>query len=115
MAGSESTARPPDRRIVEDGPANDLKEDIEPFLYFPFAQRPSLDFTFFLHTGMDAGRVIAPARERIQKSDSAFLPVDFLTLAQHLRAQRQEEELAADVSGGLALLGIVLAAAGLSA
>ena len=99
--------------IVEDGPANDLKEDIEPFLYFPFAQRPSLDFTFFLHTGMDAGRVIAPARERIQKSDSAFLPVDFLTLAQHLRAQRQEEELAADVSGGLALLGIVLAAAGL--
>ena len=99
--------------IVEDGPSNNLKENVEPFLYFPFAQRPSGDFTFFLHTAMDAGRVIAAARERIRKSESAFLPVDFLTLAQHLRAQRQEEELAADVSGGLALLGIVLAAAGL--
>jgi predicted permease len=99
--------------VVEDGPANDLKEDVEPFIYFPFAQQPSLDFTFFLHTVMDAGRVATPARERIRKSDSAFLPVDFLTLAQHLRAQRREEELAADVSGGLALVGIVLAAAGI--
>jgi len=99
--------------IVEDGPANDVKEDVEPFLYFPFAQRPSGDFTFFLHTAVDAGSVTAAARERIRKTDSDFLPRTFLTLAQHLRAQRGEEELAADVSGGLAFLGIVLAAAGI--
>jgi predicted permease len=99
--------------IVEDGPANDLKENIEPFVYFPFAQQPYSGVTYFLETAMDAGRITAPARERIRKADAAFLAYDFLTLSQHMRAQRGEEQLAADVSGGMALLCIVLAAAGL--
>ncbi len=99
--------------IVEDGPANDLKENIEPFVYFPFAQRPSYDITYFLETARDAGRITAPVRERIRKADSAFLAYDFLTLSQHMRRQRNEEELAADVFSGMALLCIVLAAAGL--
>jgi predicted permease len=99
--------------IVEDGPANDLKENIEPFVYFPFAQRPSRDITYFLETTRDAGRITAPVRERIRKADAAFMPRDFLTLSQHMRRQRSQEELAADISGGMALLCIVLAAAGL--
>jgi len=99
--------------IVEDGPANDLKEKIEPFVYFPFAQRPSGDVTYLLETARDAGRITAPARERIRKADAAFTAFDFLTLSQHLRGERSEEELAADVSGGMALLCLVLAAAGL--
>jgi predicted permease len=99
--------------IVEDGPANDLKENIEPFVYFPFAQRPSGDITYFLETIRDAGRITEPARERIRKADAAFMAYDFLTLSQHLRRQRNEEELAADISGGMALLCMALAAAGL--
>jgi predicted permease len=99
--------------IVEDGPANDLKENIEPFVYFPFAQRPSGDITFFLETTRDAGRITAPVRERIRKADATFVGYDFLTLSQHMRRQRNEEELAADISGGMALLCMVLAAAGL--
>jgi hypothetical protein len=99
--------------IVEDGPSEYLKEDIEPFVYFPFAQRPSGDITYFLETARDAGRITAPVRERIRKADAAFLAYDFLTLSQHMRRQRNEEELAADISGGMALLCIVLAAAGL--
>jgi predicted permease len=99
--------------IVEDGPANNLKENIEPFVYFPYAQRPSAHVTYFLETTRDAGRITAPARERIRKADAAFMAYDFLTLSQHMRRQRSGEELAADVSGGMALLCIVLAAAGL--
>lgn len=99
--------------IVEDGPSVNLKEDIEPFVYFPFAQRPSGGVTYFLETARDAGRITAPARERIRKADSAFVAHDFLTLSQHMRRQRNEEELAADISGGMALLCIMLAAAGL--
>jgi predicted permease len=99
--------------IVEDGPSEYLKEDIEPFVYFPFAQRPYGGVTYFLETARDAGRIAAPARERIRQADAAFLAYDFLTLSQHMRGQRSEEELAADISGGMALLCIVLAAAGL--
>jgi predicted permease len=99
--------------IVEDGPSVHLKEDIEPFVYFPFAQRPSGDVTYFLETARDAGHITGPARERIRKADAAFMAHDFLTLSQHMRRQRREEELAADVSGGMALLCIVLAGAGL--
>ena len=99
--------------IVEDGPSGGLKEVIEPFVYYPFAQRPSGEVTWFLETTRDAGRITAPARERIRKADAAFLASNFLTLSQHLRHQRSGEELAADVSGGMALLCMVLAAAGL--
>jgi predicted permease len=99
--------------IVEDGPSEYLKEDIEPFVYFPYAQRPSSDVTYLLETARDAGRITAPARERIRKADAAFLAFDFLTLSQHMRRQRSEEQLAADVSSGMALLCMVLAAAGL--
>ena len=99
--------------IVEDGPSNNLKEAIEPFVYFPFAQRPYSGVTYFLETTRDAGRIAAPARERLRQADAAFLAYDFFTLSQHMRRQRSEEELAADVSGGMALLCIVLAAAGL--
>jgi hypothetical protein len=99
--------------IVEDGPANSLQENIEPFVYFPFAQRPSSGVTYFLETTRDAGRIAAPARERIRQADAAFLAQDFFTLSQHMRRQRNEEELAADISGGMALLCMVLAAAGL--
>jgi predicted permease len=99
--------------IVEDGPSNNLKEDIEPFVYFPFAQRPYRGVTYFLETTRDPARITAPARERIRQADAAFLAHDFFTLSQHLRAQRSEEELAADVCSGMALLCIVLAAAGL--
>jgi predicted permease len=99
--------------IVEDGPSHHLKEEIEPFFYFPFAQRPSGDITYFVDAAVDAARLAAPARERIRNSGGAFAATDFFTLAQHLRGQRREEELAADVSGGLALLGLALAAAGL--
>lgn len=99
--------------IVEDGPANDLKENVEPFVYFPFAQRPSGDITYFLETTRDAGRITAPARERIRKADAAFTAYDFLTFSQHMRRQRNEEELGADISGGMALLCMALAAAGL--
>jgi predicted permease len=99
--------------LVEDGPYNHLKQDLEPFLYLPFAQAPSGDFTFFAQTAIDAGRVTPLVRQTIRRTEPSFDAVSFMTLAQHLRAQRSEEELAADVSGALALVGIALGAAGL--
>jgi putative ABC transport system permease protein len=98
--------------VVEDGPSGHLKEPIEPFVYFPFAQRPSGETTYFLQTAGDPGRIAGIVRDRIRKTDAAYVFSDVFTLSQHLRSQRRDEELAADVSGGLALLCLVLAAAG---
>ncbi|MBZ5724735.1 MAG: ABC transporter permease [Acidobacteriia bacterium] len=99
--------------IVEDGPSKNLKEAIEPFVYFPYAQRPSADLTLLVETARDPGRVAPLARDRLRTAAAAFTATDFLTLAQHLRASRETEEVAASVSGGMALLSVVLAAAGL--
>ena len=99
--------------VVEDGPSGYLKEKIEPFVYFPFAQRPVSDLTYLLPTAGDPGRLTASARERIRRNHADYSIYQILTLAQHLRSQRDDEEIAADVSGGLALLCLVLAAAGL--
>ena len=106
-----------DRQIVgmeEDGPSVHLREKIEPFVYFPYAQRPDdNDMTYLVLTRGDPGRLTAAARDRIRRSDAVFLIFEFQTLAQFLRGQREDEEIAADVSGGLSLLCLVLAAAGL--
>ncbi|MBZ5581415.1 MAG: ABC transporter permease [Acidobacteriia bacterium] len=99
--------------VVEDGPSHHLMEDIEPFFYFPYAQRPSGDTVFFVHTTLAPARIAAPARDTIRRSNTGFMPYEINTLAQHLRAQRSDEEIAALVSGGLAFLGMALGAAGL--
>lgn len=79
--------------VVEDGPSSYLKEPVEPFVYFPFAQRPSSDMTYFVQTVGDPGRIATAARERARKTDAACVFSDVFSLAQHLRSQRRGEEL----------------------
>ena len=99
--------------VVEDGPTIHLREMIEPYFYFPFAQMPGGWFTWFLQTRQDPEDLAAPVRRMARASDSAFTLVGLTTMAQHMRGARSNELLAADVTGGLAIVGLLLAAAGL--
>jgi predicted permease len=100
--------------IVEDGPTNHLKEAIEPYLYLPFAQRqPAIDVTFLVETAVDPSDMIAAVRKRLTTSDHSYVPFEILTMGEHMGAARREETLTATLAGGLAGLGLVLAAAGL--
>ena len=99
--------------VVEDGPTIHLKEPPAPYLYFPFAQFPAGGITFFVNTARDPGRVADSARAVLRSSDRAFTIVEMTTLRQHMREARSEELLAADLAGTLALVGLLLATAGL--
>ena len=99
--------------IVEDGPANHLKERIEPYLFLPFAQKPASDLTFFLASRKDPGLLADATRSFLRGNEKAYTILDMVTLRQHMRNARSEEQASAEIVGGLAGLGLLLAAAGL--
>jgi predicted permease len=99
--------------VVEDGPTIHLRETIEPYFYFPFAQMPVGEVTCFILTRQNPDDLAASVRTTARAADSAFTLLNLKTMAQHMRGARSSELLAANVTGGLALVGLLLAAAGL--
>jgi ABC-type antimicrobial peptide transport system permease subunit len=68
--------------------------------------------TFFI-SGRDPSALAAPVRSALRQSARDFDVYDITTLSRHMRGARSEEEMATVLSGALALIGLVLAAAGL--
>lgn len=99
--------------VVEDGPSVRLREPIEPFVYFPFAQKPVRSPTFLIESATSPGKTAAILGAFLQKSGSGFGPRRFNTLFDHLRSARNSEEMAAAVGGVLTILSVMLSAAGL--
>jgi predicted permease len=99
--------------VVEDGPTIHLREVIEPYFYFPFAQMPVSGPTFFVETRRDPGSLADSVRSLVRTTDPAFTVTDMVSMGEHMRGARSSEQLAAEVTGGLAGVGLLLAAAGL--
>ncbi len=99
--------------IVEDGPASNLRERIDPYVYFPFAQRPDAEMTFLLSTARDPAAAATIVRETLRDAAKDFLLLDMQTLRQLMNNATSTETLNATVTGSLAALGLFLAAAGL--
>jgi putative ABC transport system permease protein len=99
--------------VVEDGPYNSLFQDPQPFLYFPFAQKPVAYQTWFIAARSNAGSLAAPVRAYLRGADADLTLYSTQTLAVHMRNARSENQLAATVAGSLAAVGLLLAAAGL--
>ena len=99
--------------VVEDGPTIHLREVIEPYLYFPFAQMPTGDITLFVETRRDPSALAAAVRAQIRAAGQGFTITDGLSMREHMRGARSSEQLASAVTGALAAVGLLLAAAGL--
>ena len=99
--------------IVEDGPTNHLRESTEPYLYFPFAQRPSSSVTFFVETTGSPTALVEGVRRQLSGADPSYAPMAIQTMGEHMHAARSEEALTASLAGTLGALGLLLAAAGL--
>ncbi|MBZ5617450.1 MAG: ABC transporter permease [Acidobacteriia bacterium] len=99
--------------VVEDGPSIALRETPEPYLYFPFAQMPDGELTLFIATRNDPETMTATVRSFIRSSDKVFIILRIQTLRLHMRRARSSEQLAAELTGSLAAVGLLLAAAGL--
>ena len=99
--------------VVEDGPSIHLKEPIEPFFYFPFAQMPSGEITFFLESAGDPQSLAASVRTLARRANATFTLVDMHTMRQHMFTARKEDAILTGIFVALALLGLLLASAGL--
>lgn len=99
--------------VVEDGPTNNLKEEILPYLYLPFSQLPSADITFFIETARDPAMLADSARKLARSSDRAIVISGIETMRQHMSVERRHQEIAAAIGGSLAAVALLLAAAGL--
>jgi hypothetical protein len=99
--------------VVEDGPHNSLRETPIPYLYFPFAQKPTSYLTWMIESNQDPARLSGAVRSYVRGSDATFTLLAMRTLQEHLRGARSDQQLAAEVSGALAAAGLLLAAAGL--
>jgi len=99
--------------VVEDGPTIDLQETIEPYFYFPFAQMPVDYLTIFVESAGDPGALAASVRTLARRVDAAFILTGMHTLRQHMFTAHKQETVLTGIAGALAMLGLVLAAAGL--
>jgi hypothetical protein len=99
--------------VVEDGPSNWLRQEPEPYLYFPFAQMPNGELTLFIATHKDPEPLTATVRSFIRGADKGFTILGMQSLRLHMRRARSEEQLSAELTGALAAVGLLLAAAGL--
>jgi predicted permease len=99
--------------VVEDGPTIHLQEDIRPYFYFPFAQMPVHEATFFVESAGDPGALTAEVRTLVRRADVGFILLGTHTLQQHMFNAHKQETVRTAIAGALALLGLVLAAAGL--
>jgi len=99
--------------VVEDGPSNDLKERIDPFFYFPFAQMPSGEITFFLESARDPESLAPSVRTLARRANAGFRVWDMHTMRQHMLSARKEDAILTGLFVSLALLGLLLATAGL--
>jgi ABC-type antimicrobial peptide transport system permease subunit len=69
--------------------------------------------TLFIASTHDPASLSRTLRPFIRSADPLFTSGSATTFRQHMRSSRSSEQLAAQVSGALALVGLLLAAAGL--
>ncbi|MBS1876285.1 MAG: ABC transporter permease [Acidobacteria bacterium] len=99
--------------VAEDAPSNDLHEAFEPFVYLPYAQMPSGDFTVLVETAGEPQALEQAVRVELKRFDPAIHAMSFTTLRRHLEQALTFDQLLATVSTSLGAVGFLLTAAGL--
>jgi putative ABC transport system permease protein len=97
--------------VTEDGKITRLREAPEPYLYFSFAQAPSGEPTFLVELDSYAAFQTDSLRQTLQRGEVGFSQV--MTLEEHMQSAVFDERLPAQLAGGLAVVGMTLAAVGL--
>ena len=99
--------------VVEDAPAVNLHEDLQPLAYLPYAQLANGDVTLIVDTAVAAGALVRPLQEELKRFDPDVVTFGATTLRQHVDRALFPDRLAANGATGLGVLGFLLTAAGL--
>ncbi|MGD0666797.1 MAG: ADOP family duplicated permease [Bryobacteraceae bacterium] len=99
--------------VAEDGPSNDLHEQLEPFLYLPYAQSAEGDITLLVETAGEPAALDRAARAAIHGFDPGARVYDSTTLQKTLDSALSPDRFVATACSGLGLSALLLTAAGL--
>lgn len=99
--------------VVEDAVIAKIHEPPEPFLYFPFAQKPEGEVTFLVETAGPPGPLLNPVKQEMRAADPSLAMLMTTSLHQHLRDAMYPDWLPAVLAAAIGGLGMALAAAGL--
>ncbi len=100
--------------IAEDGPANDVHQPPEPFVFLPYAQAmPGGDITLLVETGGEPAALDRAARAAIHGFDPGARVYDSTTLQKTLDTALSPDRFVATACSGLGLSALLLTAAGL--
>ncbi|HSJ16352.1 MAG TPA: ABC transporter permease [Longimicrobiales bacterium] len=99
--------------IASDAKYRTLVEDVQPYLYYPWRQRPSISMTLVVRTAGDPERFAAALRTQLAGIAPAIAPPVVDTFRQHLALALLPQRVAAMLLSALGLLALAIAAVGL--
>jgi putative ABC transport system permease protein len=99
--------------LVQDGAINHIHESPEPYLYFPFAQRPMGEASIIVETAGDPRRLVGAVKQDIRSVDKGVTFFDLETLKELMAGELWGERMFFLFVAALACLGIFLAGVGL--
>ena len=98
--------------VAEDVKINNIHEAVEPYMYFPFSQRPDAEATIIVETAQNPRLAAAGIRNEILSLDQRVL-VRIRTMHYLMQQAFWQDQIAASFVSVLGMLGMFLAALGL--
>ncbi len=99
--------------VVEDGKYVDIHEQPQPYMFFPFSQKPSSEVCLLVGTAGDPRTVVSSVLNVARQLDSRVPLTRMTTLDEHMKVVLQTDRLTAELIGVLGILGIFLSGVGL--
>ena len=100
--------------VVRDGPSAHVREEVERFVYLPFAQADEgYGATFYLRTAGEPSLLAGPVRDLVRRHDPHLPVFDLATMENQIETGLYVERLGASLATGFGALATFLAALGL--
>jgi putative ABC transport system permease protein len=99
--------------VVEDCKHNNVDEEPEPYVYFPFRQLFWHEMTLLVETSVDAGEMAKLVRREMRalNKDAALFPMT--TMKELIRSNLSDRQFLSELMGTFSLTGLILAMVGL--
>jgi len=99
--------------LVEDGRIADIHEALEPYVYFPFAQKPTGDVALIIETAGDPTQFVAVVKHEVRAVDKNVAFLSAHTMKELMAWALWFDRIFFFFTGALGCLGILLSAVGL--
>jgi putative ABC transport system permease protein len=99
--------------LVQDGRINGIHENLEPYIYFPFAQKPMGEATIMVETVSDPRQLVGAVKQEIRSVDKSVIFLSIQTLKDLMGGALWPDRMFFLLLAVLGCLGIFLTSVGL--